>query len=127
MPNHNLYAMIIFYTQWWFLDIEGGLFGLLISLWNYNSWTESIKMEQQKKEKGRKNNKQGNIYASYLVAEMAIFEYYEYQHFFRYFRCLRCHDLNLAHAWRYRLFEARLVNGWFVVDLLGDFNFFARS
>jgi len=45
-------------------------------------------MEQQKKEKGRKNNKQGNIYASYLVAEMAIFEYYEYQHFFRYFRCL---------------------------------------
>jgi len=35
-------------------------------------------MEQQKKEKGRKNNKQGNIHASYQAAEMAFFEYYEY-------------------------------------------------
>jgi len=35
-------------------------------------------MEQQKKEKGRKNNKQGYIYASYHASEMAFFEYYEY-------------------------------------------------
>jgi len=28
-------------------------------------------MGQEKKEKGRKNNKQGNIYASYQAAEMA--------------------------------------------------------
>jgi len=35
-------------------------------------------MEQQKKEKGRKNNEQGNIHTSYQAAEMAFFEYYEY-------------------------------------------------
>jgi len=28
--------------------------------------------------------------------------------------------LNLAHAWRHRLFEAWLVTGWFEVDLLSD-------
>ena len=33
------------------------------------------------KEKGIKNNKQGYIYASYLSAEMAFFEYYEYYFF----------------------------------------------
>jgi len=70
--------MIIFYNKWWFLEIEVGLFGLLIVLWKYHSWTEIIQMEQQKKEKGRKNNKQGNIHASYQAAEMAFFEYYEY-------------------------------------------------
>ena len=70
--------MIIFYNKWWFLEIEVGLFGLLIVLWKYHSWTEIIQMEQQKKEKGRKNNEQGNIHTSYQAAEMAFFEHYEY-------------------------------------------------
>jgi len=51
--------------------IEVGLFGVLIILWKYHSWTESIHMGQEKKEKGRKNIKQGNICASYQAAEMA--------------------------------------------------------
>jgi len=36
-------------------------------------------VEQQKKEKGRKNNKQVYIYTSYLAAEMEFFEYYVHQ------------------------------------------------
>jgi len=74
----TFYTRIIFYTKWWFLEIEVGLFGLLIILWKYRSWTESIQVEQQKKDKGRKNNKQGYIYTSYPAAGTAFFEYYEY-------------------------------------------------
>jgi len=63
----TFYAMIIFYTKWWFLEIEVGLFGLLIINFmkipqlnrKYHNWTVSILAKQQKKEKGRKNNKQG--------------------------------------------------------------------
>jgi len=36
-----------------------------------------MQVEKQKKEKGRKNNKQGYVYASYQAAEMEFFEYYE--------------------------------------------------
>ena len=67
----TFYAMIIFYAKWWFLGIEVGLFGLLIILWKYHSSAESIQMEQQNKRKGRKNNKQGYICASYHAAETA--------------------------------------------------------
>ena len=67
----NFYTMIIFYAKWWFLEIEVDLFGLLIILWKYHISTESIQVEQQKKEKGRKNNKQGYICASYHATEMA--------------------------------------------------------
>jgi len=123
----TLYIMIILYNKWLFLEIKVGLFGLLIILWKYHSWTEMFQTEQQKKEKARNNNKQDNIYASYQAAEMGFFEYYEYYLFFSYFRCFGCLDLNLAHAWSYRLFESRLVNGWFEVGLLGDVKLFASS
>jgi len=43
-------------------------------------------VEQQNQEKGRKNNKQGYIYASYQAAEIAIFEYYENQFFLQIFQ-----------------------------------------
>jgi len=66
----TFYTMIIFYGTWWFLENEVGLFGLLIILWKYHSSTESNQVEQQKKEKGRKNNNQGYIYSSYHAAEM---------------------------------------------------------
>jgi len=43
-------------------------------------------VEQQNKEKGRKNNKQVYIYVSYQAAEMAFFEYYEHQFFLQIFQ-----------------------------------------
>ena len=67
----NFYTMIGFYAKWWFLETEVGLFGWLIIFWKYHSSAESIQVKKQKKEKGRKNNRQGYIYASYLKTEMA--------------------------------------------------------
>ena len=79
MPNDNILYHDNFYTKWWYLEIEVGLFGLLTIIWKHHSWIESIQVEQQKKEKGRKNNKQVYIYTSYLAAEMEFFEYYVHQ------------------------------------------------
>ena len=46
----TFYSMIIFYAKWWFLEIEVGLFGvLIIILWKYHSSTESIQVEHQNK------------------------------------------------------------------------------
>jgi len=119
-------TMIIFYTKWWFLEIEVGLFGLLTILWKHHSWTESMQVEKQKKEKGRKNNKQGYVYASYQAAEMEFFEYYEKAYLPFFYRYFRWFDLNLAYASGYRSFETWLVNGWFKVDLLSDVKDFCQ-
>ena len=67
-------------------------------------------------------NKQGHIHASYQVPEMEFFEYYEY--IFPTDISGILGGLNLAHAWRHRLFEAWLVSGWFEVNLVGDVTIF---
>jgi len=72
-------------------------------------------------------NKHGYIHASYHAAEITFFEYYEYIFFVQMFQVFRWFDLNLAHAWSHRLFEAWLVNSWFEVDLAGDFKAFLSA
>jgi len=69
-------------------------------------------------------NKQGYIHAFYQVEEIVCLSIMS-THFSTDISGIFS-GLNLAHAWRYRLFEAWLASGWFKVDLLGDVKVFCQ-